>query len=92
MTPTAQRKRIEMRVSEDIKQLAERAAAVAGYASMTDFIVALIREQAPKIVQDTSIRLTNEQFDHFIAICNDIERKPSKRIIDAAKKLDIEGF
>ncbi len=93
MAHVKQCKRIEMRVDADIKLLAERAAAVCGYASMTDFITSLIREHAPKILQqETSLRLTNAQFDRFIAACNDIERKPGTRIMEAAKRLDAEGF
>lgn len=93
MAHAAQRERIEMRVDADIKQLAERASAALGYASLTEFITALIRENAPSILQnETSIRLKAAQFDDFIAVCNDAERKPSARILKAAKRLDAEGF
>ncbi len=93
MAYTTQRERIEMRVDADIKQLAERASVALGCASLTEFITSLIRDHAPAILQqEASIRLTNAQFDHFTAICNDTERKPSSRIIDAAKRLDAEGF
>jgi uncharacterized protein (DUF1778 family) len=93
MAHTAQRERIEMRVDTDIKKLAERASAACGYASLTEFITSLIRDNAPRILeQEASIQLTNAQFDHFNAICNDTERKPSARIVDAAKRLDAEGF
>ena len=48
MTHSAQRERIEMRVDEDIKQLAARASAALGCASLTEFITSLIRDTAPK--------------------------------------------
>ena len=87
-----QRERIDMRVEPTIKQLAERASAARG-ASVTEYISALIREDAPKVLEsEASIKLTNDQFDHFIAVCRDTEQKPSKPILDAAKRLDIEGF
>ena len=93
MAHTTQRERIEMRVSPEIKLLAERAAAVCGYASMTEFITNLIRKNAPRILQqETAIRLANEHFDHFITACEDTERKPSPRLVQAAKRLDAEGF
>ena len=93
MAHAARRERIEMRVDADIKQLAERASAALGCASMTEFITTLIRENAPRILQqETSIQVTNAQFDHFMAICNDTEPKPSARIMEAAKRLDAEGF
>jgi len=93
MTHATQRERIEMRVDPDIKQLAERASAALGCASLTEFITSLIRDNAPRILQQqVSIRLTNAQFDKFIDICNDTERKPSARIMEAAKQLDAKGF
>jgi uncharacterized protein (DUF1778 family) len=84
---------MEMRVDPEIKRLAERASAALGCASVTEFVSALIRENAPKILQQQSaIDLTNAQFDRFMAICNDTERKPSDRILKAAKRLDEEGY
>ncbi len=93
MAHPVQRERIEMRVDTEIKQLAERASAALGCASLTEFITTLICDNAPRILQqESSIHLTNAQFDNFIAICNDAERKPSARIMEAAKRLDAEGF
>lgn len=93
MAQIAPRERIEMRVDADVKQLAERASAVLGCASLTEFITRLIRDNAPEILQhESSIQLTNAQFDNFMAICQDTERKPSTRLVDAAKRLDTEGF
>ena len=93
MAHATQRERIEMRVDAEIKQLAERASAALGCASLTEFITSLIRDNAPDILQrEASIQLTNAQFDNFTSICKDIEKKPSTRIIAAARRLDAEGF
>lgn len=90
---SAQRQRIEMRIDSNLKQLAERAAAARGYVSISEFICSLIRENAPKILeQETVIQLSNAQFDRFIEVCNETERKPSARILKAAQRLDEEGF
>ncbi len=90
---TVQRERIEMRVDAEIKQLAERASVALGCSSLTEYITGLIRENAPKTLQhEASIQLTNAQFDRFINACNDLERKPSQKILEAAKRLDSEGF
>lgn len=87
------RERIEMRVEVEIKQMAERASAALGCASLTEFITRLIRDNAPEILQhESAIQLTNAQFDNFVAICEDTERKPSDRIMEAAKRLDAEGY
>ncbi|MFT4927856.1 MAG: hypothetical protein ACI8WB_003970 [Phenylobacterium sp.] len=83
--------RIEARFLPEIKQLAERAALVSGI-TLTDYLARLVREDAPKTLKSyTEIQLTNQQFDDFIAIC-DTEQTPSKEILDAAKRLDTEGF
>ena len=89
----AQQETIEIHIDADIKLLAERASAVLGYATLDEFVSNLIREHAPAILQrDTSIYLTNTRFDNFITIYSDTERKPSTRIMDAARKLDTEGY
>ncbi|MDZ7662068.1 DUF1778 domain-containing protein [Thiohalophilus sp.] len=85
--------RIEMRVEAELKTLAERATAVSGYASMTDYIVSLIRENAPKTLEQHSVMtIPNTDFDRFMAICNETEQRPSTRIMQAAKRLDDEGY
>ena len=85
--------RIEMRIDPKDKQLAERAAAALGCASLTEFMTRLIRENAPKILEhETSIRLANDRFDQFVAACEETERTPSAKILDTAKRLDAEGF
>ena len=89
----AARERIEMRVDTETKSLAERAAAALGCTSLTEYLVRLIHDNAPQTLQhQTSIQLTNEQFDHFMAVCDDVERMPSARLLAAAKRLDTEGY
>jgi uncharacterized protein (DUF1778 family) len=93
MAHAIKRERIEMRVDADIKQLAERASAALGCASLTEFMTRLIRENAPMILEhETTIRLASDRFDQFVAACNDTERTPSKKIMDAARRLDAEGL
>jgi len=85
--------RIEMRVDAETKKMAERASSALGCNSLTDFISRLIHENAPKILEEkAAMKLTNDQFDHFMAVCQDSTRKPSSRILEAAKRLDSEGF
>lgn len=90
---TTTRERIEMRVDNETKRMAERAAAALGCSSLTEFITRLIRENAPEILKnETTIQLTNSQFDNFITVCNDTSLRPSDKLVAAAKKLDHEGF
>lgn len=83
--------RVEARFSPAIKALAERAALASGY-SLTDYLANLVQQDAPKRLRAKSeIELSNQQFDHFIKVCEEAS-VPSKQILDAAKKLDQEGF
>ncbi|WP_180184104.1 DUF1778 domain-containing protein [Acinetobacter sp. YH01020] len=89
---TSVRERIEMRVDAETKQLAERAAAALGCSSLTEFLVRLIRDKAPQILQEqANIELSNAQFDRFIEVCNAQHTVPA-RLKQAAQLLDKEGF
>jgi len=83
--------RLEAKLSPETKRLAERAA-LACEISLTDYLVKLIKEDAPKTLKAyTEIKLANEQFDNFLTLCEST-REPSKEIKDAANLLDNEGF
>jgi len=93
MATVANNQRIDLRVDLETKQIAERAAAVLGCASLTEYITRLIKENSPKIIKkQTEIKLTNQQFDHFIKACEDTQLKPSNEILAAANLLDKEGL
>ncbi|MEO0442564.1 MAG: DUF1778 domain-containing protein [Pseudomonadota bacterium] len=84
-------KRIEARFPADLKVLAERAALASGY-TLTDYLANLVRNDAPQRLKAQSvIELTNQQFDDFIRACETVS-SPSPEIIEAARKLDSEGF
>jgi uncharacterized protein (DUF1778 family) len=90
--PNTRSERLETRLDPETKRLAERAAAL-GFGSMADYITRLIREDAPKrLAAQALIQITNDQFDHFLAACEDTTRKPSKRLRKAAARLDKEGY
>ncbi|MEN3159964.1 DUF1778 domain-containing protein [Alkalimonas sp. NCh-2] len=84
--------RIEMWVDAETKQLAERTAAASGCASLAEFMVRLIRVNAPQILQvQAAIELTPAQFDQFIQVC-EAPSAPYSRLKAAAKRLEQEGF
>lgn len=59
---------------------------------MTQYLTQLIREDAPKILEEVAnIRLTNEQFDNFMRVCSQ-EEPISDKIKITASRLDEEGF
>jgi uncharacterized protein (DUF1778 family) len=83
--------RIEARFPADLKTLAERAALASGY-TLTDYLAFLVRNDAPKRLKAQSeITLTNKQFDQFISAC-EAAPAPTVKILEAARKLDEEGF
>lgn len=83
--------RIEARFPAELKVLAERAALASGY-SLTDYLANLVRNDATERLKSQSeIRLTNERFDQFVRACEDA-KAPSNKILEAAEKLDREGF
>lgn len=83
--------RIDMRVNEQVKQLAERAANALG-CTVTEYLVRLIQQDAPKVLRgETEIVLSNAQFDRFTKLCKQTT-PPSPRIREAARRLDTEGF
>ncbi len=93
MANTARNERIDMRVNAETKLLAERAAAALGCASVTEYLTRLIHDSAPKVLQQrAAINLSNTRFDRFISACQDENATPSRRILEAAKRLDREGF
>ena len=84
--------RIEIRVSPEVKNLPERASCN-GLTSLTEFVTRLIREHASNILaKQTTIELTNAQFDNFSAVCNEQTLKPSQPLLNAAKLLDKDGY
>ncbi len=89
----AERARFEFQTDVDTKLLAERAAAAAGCASVSEFVNGLIRENAPKILeQQKTIILTNAAFDQFAEACQAAPQPLSPKIVAAADRLDKEGF
>jgi uncharacterized protein (DUF1778 family) len=90
--PNTRSERLETRLDPETKRLAERAAAL-GFGSMADYITRLIREDAPRrLAAQALIEVTNDQFDRFLAACNDTSRTPGKRLREAAARLDEEGY
>ncbi|MDR5907844.1 DUF1778 domain-containing protein [Franzmannia qiaohouensis] len=84
-------KRIDIRMDAETRQLAERASAASGR-TMTQYLTQLIREDAPKILEEVAnIRLTNDQFDNFMRVCSQ-EEPISDKIRRTASRLDKEGF
>lgn len=63
--------RIDMRIDETVKAAAEKAAALEGMKSLTDYIVQLIEKDSQRVIKAHGmIVLKEDVFDRFIQACN----------------------
>ena len=76
--------RLDMRLNKEVKDKAEKASALLGLNSLTEYVVNLINENATKVIkQHESITVKNDIFDHFMSTCETINA-PNKALKDAA--------
>jgi uncharacterized protein (DUF1778 family) len=84
--------RVDLRLDEEIKAKAEKASALLGLKSLTEYVVRLMDEDATRVVaQHESITVKNDAFDRFIDACNQAN-KPSKALLDAVSYTKEQGF
>jgi len=77
--------RIDMRLNKDIKAKAEKASALLGLKSLTEYVVDLINNDATKVIaQHEAMTLENDIFDQFMESCENLD-KPNKNLTDALK-------
>ncbi len=76
--------RLDMRLDEEIKVKAEKASALLGLKSLTEYVVRLMDNDATAVIaQHESIIIENDIFDRFMNACQEA-RKPNKALLDAA--------
>ena len=76
--------RLDMRLRPEIKEKAEKASALLGLRSLTEYIVKLIDENSTKVIQQyESMTVENDIFDRFIQACEELQ-SPDKKLVDAA--------
>jgi len=84
--------RLDVRLNKKVKAKAEKASALLGLKSLTEYIVNLIEEDATQVIkQYESITVENDIFDRFIHACEEV-RSPNKALIDAAAFTKEQGF
>ena len=75
--------RIDMRVDETIKAAAEKAAALEGMKSLTEYVVRLIEKDSQRVIREhKSITLEDDVFDRFIRAC-DAAQTPNQKLREA---------
>lgn len=82
--PIMMNARLDMRVNKELKAKAEKASALLGLKSITEYIVRLIDEDASKVIaQYESMTVEKNIFDRFMNAC-DKAKNPNKALMDAA--------
>ena len=77
--------RLDMRLSNKIKTKAEKATALLGLKSLTEYIVNLMDKDATRVIkQHESIVVENNRFDKFMQACEN-HKSPNQALIDAAR-------
>ncbi len=75
--------RIDMRIDDEIKAAAEKAAALQGTKSLTEYIVRLIEQDARRVIQaHESLVVEDDVFDRFMRACEAAEA-PNKKLREA---------
>ena len=84
--------RLDLRLDEDIKAKAEKAAALLGLKSLTEYVVRLMEEDADKVIKHyESMTLEGDTFDRFIQAC-DKAKEPSQALKEALALAKTKGI
>jgi len=84
--------RIDMRIDESVKAAAEKAAALEGMKSLTEYVVRLIEKDSQRIIKEhESITVENDVFDRFILACK-ASKAPNKKLQEAKKFAQEKGI
>ena len=84
--------RLDIRLDEEIKAKAEKASALLGLKSLTEYVVRLMDEDATNVIEaHESIVVQDNVFDVFIAAC-DKAKAPNQALLEAAKFTDESGI
>jgi len=84
--PTTNDARINVRLSSDLKQTIERAAAVLGQ-TVSDFTISTVVREARHVIQETQLtRLSDRDRDTFLAALDDADGKPNAALRAAARR------
>ena len=75
--------RIDMRIDETIKAAAEKAAALEGMRSLTEYVVRLIEKDSQRVIKEhEAITLEDDVFDRFIQAC-EAAQAPNQKLREA---------
>jgi uncharacterized protein (DUF1778 family) len=84
--------RLDIRLDEGIKAKAEKASALLGLKSLTEYVVRLMDENSTQVISEhESITVEDNVFDQFMAACEQA-KAPNKALLDAVALTKENGF
>ena len=84
--------RLDMRLDEAVKAKAEKAMALLGHKSLTEYVVRLMDQNATQVIaQHESMTVENDAFDRFWAACNKLN-EPNPVLREAVEHYKAKGF
>lgn len=76
--------RLDIRLDEEIKAKAEKASALLGLKSLTEYVVRLMDEDSTQVIaQHESMAVEDNMFDQFMVACEQAQA-PNKALLEAA--------
>ncbi len=76
--------RFDMRLDEEIKAKAEKASALLGMKSLTEYVVRLMEQDATQVIAEhESMTVKDDVFDQFMAACEKAQ-SPNAALVEAA--------
>ncbi len=84
--------RLDIRLDEEIKMKAEKASALLGLKSLTEYVVRLMDEDSSQVIAlHESMTVTDNVFDQFMAAC-DQAQVPNTALLEAAAFTKASNF
>lgn len=84
--------RLDLRLDEEVKARAEKASALLGLKSLTEYVVRLMDEDSSQVIAEyESMALEADVFDSFIEACNKVAA-PNQALRDAVAFSKAQGI
>lgn len=84
--------RIDLRIDAEIKLKAERASALLGKKSLTEYVVSVLDEDATRVIEEhQTIKVSEDVYDQFITACEKAE-EPNEALKEAFSLAREKGF
>ena len=84
--------RFDMRLDEEVKAKAEKAAALLGMKSLTEYVVKLMEDDANQVIAEHESMLVEDNiFDRFLDACEETNR-PDQALVDAVARTREAGI